>query len=147
MLYALGALLEFDADDVNALTQRLSQAELKITDSAIVSTVTSSTAYQQAQEQIYSDMDALLGYRVEITAGTVFLTEAVRSTTLTAHVWHGSNEVTNDIPAVRFRWFRESEDATADTIWNVAHAGLKSVIVSTADVLRQASFRCELLDG
>ena len=136
-----------DADDVDALTQRLSQAELKITDSAIVSTVTSSTAYQQAQEQIYTDMDTLLGYRLEITAGTVFLTEAVRSTNLTAHVWHGNSEVTNDIPAARFRWFRESEDATADTIWNETHAGLKSVHVSTVDVLRQSSFRCELLDG
>ena len=136
-----------DASDVNALTERLSQAELKITDSAIVSTVTSSTAYQQAQEQIYSDMDTLLGYRVEIVAGTVFLTDTIRSTTLTVRVWHGNTDMTNDIPAARFRWLRESEDATADTVWNEAHAGLKSVLVSTADVLRQANFRCELLDG
>ena len=135
-----------DAEDVDALTERLSQAELKITDSAIVSTVTSSSAYQQAQQQIYSDMDALLGYRLEVKAGTVFLTENVRSTTLTAHVWHGSTEVTNSIEATRFRWFRESDDAMADAVWNDAHQGLKSVLVSTAYVLRQASFRCELLN-
>lgn len=90
-----------DASDVNTLTERLSQAELKITDSAIVSTVTSSTAYRQAQEQIYSDMDALLGFRVEIVAGTAFLTENVRSTTLTARVWHGNEDVTDNIPASR----------------------------------------------
>jgi hypothetical protein len=136
-----------DATDVNALTERLSQAELKITDSAIVSTVTSSTTYQQAQQQIYSDMDALLGYRIEIAAGTVFLTENIRSTTLTAHVWHGNEDVTDTIPASRFQWRRQSEDSMADAVWNDAHQGLKSVLVSTADVLRQASFNCELLDG
>ena len=136
-----------DASDVNALTERLSQAELKITDSAIVSTVTSSTAYRQAQEQIYSDMDALLGYRVEIVAGTVFLTENVRSTTLTARVWHGNEDITETIPASRFQWRRQSDDSMADAAWNDAHQGLKSVLVSTADVLRQASFNCELLDG
>ena len=136
-----------DADDVNALTQRLSQAELKITDSAIVSTVTSSTAYQQAQQQIYSDMDVLLGYRIEIMAGTVFLTENVRSTTLTSRVWHGNEDVTDTIPASHFQWRRQSEDSMADAVWNDAHQGLKSVLVSTADVLRQASFRCELSDG
>ena len=135
-----------DADDVNALTERLSQAELKITDSAIVSTVTSSTAYQQAQQQIYSDMDALLGFRVEIMAGTVFLTESVRSTTLTARVWHGNEDVTDTLPASRFQWRRQSEDGMADAVWNDAHQGLKSVLVSTADVLHQASFNCELLD-
>jgi len=133
-----------DAADMDALGQRLTQAELKITDSAIVSTVTSSSAYQQAQQQIYSDMDMLLGYRLEVKAGTVFLTESIRSTTLTAHVWHGNTEVTDTIEAARFRWFRESDDAMADAVWNDAHQGLKSVLVSTADVLRQASFRCEL---
>lgn len=136
-----------DAEDVNALTQRLSKAELKITEDAIVSTVTSSPAYREAQEQIYSDMDTLLGYRVEIVAGTVFLTENVRSTTLTARVWHGNEDVTDSIPASRFQWRRNSEDSMADSIWNDAHQGLKSVLVSTADVLQQASFYCEMLDG
>lgn len=134
-----------DAEDVEALGKRVSAAELKITDSAIVSTVTSSTAYQQAQQQIYSDMDALLGYRVEIVAGTVFLTETVRSTTLSAQVWHGTENVTASIPAARFQWTRESADATADAVWNDAHKGFKSVLVSTADVLRQASFHCDLI--
>jgi len=136
-----------DASDMAALQTRVSQAELKITEDAIVSTVTSNETYRQAQQKIYSGMDTLLGYRLEIVAGTVFLTETVRSTTLTARVWHGAEDVANTIPAIRFRWKRESDDATADAVWNDAHRGLKSVLVSTADVLRQASFRCELLDG
>ena len=90
-------------------------------------------------------MDALIGYRVEIVAGTVFLTENVRSTTLAARVWHGNEDVTDTIPASRFGWRRQSEDSMADAVWNDAHQGLKSVLVSTADVLHQASFNCELL--
>ncbi|MDO4568733.1 MAG: phage tail spike protein, partial [Clostridia bacterium] len=136
-----------DKSDVDALGERLNAAELKITPDAIVSTVTGSTAYQQEREQIYSDMDALLGYRVEILADTVFLTENIPSTTLRARVWRGTEDVTDTLAASRFIWTRESSDSMADAIWNDSHKGLKAVLVSTADVLRQASFRCDLVDG
>jgi len=135
-----------DQTAVDDLNKRMSQAELKITEDAIVSTVTSSTTYRDAQQQIYNDMDSLLGYRLEIRAGTVFLSETTRNTTLIAHVWHGNTEVTDTLPAERFFWTRESKDATADSLWNASHKGYKSILVSTADVLRQASFRCELME-
>lgn len=128
------------------LEERVSNAELKITADAIVSTVTGSETYMQAQQKIYDDMDSLLGYRLEILAETVFLSENKRSTTLTAHVWHGNTEVTDSIAAERFTWVRESEDTTADAVWNSAHQGMRSILVTTADVLRQASFRCELTE-
>ena len=131
---------------LDALEERVSNAELKITADAIVSTVTGSETYMQAQQKIYDDMDALLGYRLEILAETVFLSENKRNTTLTAHVWHGNTEVTDSITAERFKWTHESEDATADAVWNSAHQGFKSILVTTADVLRQASFRCELTE-
>ena len=131
---------------LDALEERVSNAELKITADAIVSTVTGSSTYLDAQKKIYDDMDALLGYRLEILAETVFLSENKRNTTLTAHVWHGNTEVTDSIAAERFKWTRESEDATADAVWNSAHQGFKSILVTTADVLRQASFRCELTE-
>ena len=131
---------------LDALEKRVSNAELKITADAIVSTVTGSETYMQAQQKIYDDMDSLLGYRLEILAETVFLSENKRNTTLTAHVWHGNTEVTDSIAAERFKWTRESEDATADAVWNSAHQGFNSILVTTADVLRQASFRCELTE-
>ena len=134
-----------DQESVDGLTERMSGAELKLTDSAIVSTVTSSAVYRQEQQKIYEDMDALLGYRLEVT-GLSFLTESQRTTTLTARVWHGSNEATDTLPAQRFHWFRESGDPMADAIWNQQHTGLKSIVVTTADVLHQAAFRCELTD-
>ncbi len=90
-------------------------------------------------------MDALLGYRLEIVAGTVFLTETVRNTTLSARVWHGTEDITDTLPAEHFTWTRTSADAVADAVWNDSHTGLKTILVSTADVLRQASFRCDLI--
>lgn len=135
-----------DQTAVDELDERISNAELKITDDAIVSTVTSSTTYRDAQQKIYDDMDSLLGYRLEVRAATAFLTENVRSTTLAAHVWHGNTEVTDALPAERFLWTRASEDTTADSLWNASHKGYKSILVSTADVLRQASFCCELTE-
>ena len=135
-----------DQSSVDALSERISAAEIKITEDSIVSTVTGSTSYQADRQQVYADMESLLGYRLEIAAGTVFLTENVRSTTLSAHVWRGNSEITGSIPAERFRWTRESGDATSDVLWNKNHIGFKQITITTSDVLRQASFRCELLD-
>lgn len=135
-----------DQSSVDDLAARVSAAELKITEDSIVSTVTGSTSYQADRQQMYDDMDALLGYRLEIRAATVFLTESVRTTTLSAHVWRGNTEITDTLPAERFRWFRDSDDATADALWNASHAGFKQIPVSAAEVMRMASFRCELMD-
>ena len=71
--------------------------------------------------QVYEDMDELVGFRMEITATSDILSEDIRTTALTARVWHGSQNVTDDIPASRFQWKRKSADETADTIWNAAH--------------------------
>lgn len=49
-----------DKSDVDALDQRLNAAELKITEDAIVSTVTGSEQYRQAQQQIYADVEERL---------------------------------------------------------------------------------------
>ena len=68
------------------------------------------------------------------------------TTTLTARVWHGSQNVTNDIPASRFQWKRKSADETADNIWNAAHTGMKSITLTTRDVLYSATYDCELTE-
>lgn len=96
--------------------------------------------------QVYEDMDELLGFRMEITATSDILSEDIRTTTLTARVWHGSQNVTNDIPASRFQWKRKSADETADNIWNAAHTGMKSITLTTRDVLYSATYDCELTE-
>lgn len=132
--------------ELDPITQRLSNAEIRLTDDSIITTVTSSGTYKQHQQQIYDDIDSLLGLRVEILADTVFLTESMRKTILRAQIWHGSELVTDKVAASRFIWTRESADFTADSIWAEAHTGIKSVLVTTADVLHQASFQCDILD-
>ncbi len=96
--------------------------------------------------QVYEDMDELVGFRMEITATSDILSEDIRTTTLTARVWHGSQNVTNDIPASRFQWKRKSADETADNIWNAAHTGMKSITLTTRDVLYSATYDCELTE-
>jgi len=92
-------------------------------------------------------MDTLIGYRIEISSTTDILSNAVKSTTLTARVWHGSEDVTDKIPASRFRWLRVSADATADALWNAAHAGVKTIRLTVLDVQYSATYQCELSDS
>ena len=97
-------------------------------------------------EKVYSDMDELVGFRIEIISTSDILSEDIQTTTLTARVWHGSQNVTDDIPASRFHWKRKSADSTADGIWNAAHTGMKSITLTTRDVLYSATYDCELLE-
>ena len=108
--------------------------------------LSSNTGINQRVEQVYEDMGELVGFRMEITATSDILSEDIRTTALTARVWHGSQNVTDDIPASRFQWKRKSADETADNIWNAAHAGMKSITLTTRDVLYSATYDCELTE-
>lgn len=96
---------------------------------------------------VESVVDKAVGYRVEVVSerGDV-LSERVPATTLRARVWKGSAEVTDSIDASRLIWTRQSSDETADRVWNAAHAGMKSISLTTADVLYSANYSCDLLD-
>ena len=108
--------------------------------------LTSNVGINQRVEAIYSDVDTLIGYRLEVVSTADVLSVAVKNTTLTARVWHGSEDVTASIPAARFRWIRTTEDATADQLWNASHTGVKSIQLSVTDVLYSATYQCELSD-
>ena len=107
--------------------------------------LSSNTGINQRVEQVYSDMDELVGFRIEIVSTSDILSEDIQATTLTARVWHGSENVTDSLPASRFQWKRKSADDTADAIWNNAHKGMKSITLTTRDVLYSATYDCELL--
>lgn len=89
-------------------------------------------------------MDTLIGYRLEIISTSDLLSEDIKSTTLSARVWHGSENVTDSIPAARFSWKRVSSDSTADALWNTAHTGMKSITLTVQDILYSATYTCEL---
>ncbi len=97
-------------------------------------------------EGIYADMDNLIGYRVEIVSTSDILSSAIQQTTLSARVWHGSEDVTDSIPPERFMWRRVSSDSTADQLWAASHAGVKNVQLSVLDVQYSATYQCDLLN-
>ena len=49
-----------DQESVDGLTERMSRAELRLTDSAIVSTVTGSETYRQDRQKLRDDLEALI---------------------------------------------------------------------------------------
>ena len=108
--------------------------------------LTSNTGINQRVQKVYTDMDALLGYRLEVASSSDILSDSIQSTVLTARVWHGSQNVTDTLDASRFRWKRVSSDPTADELWNAAHAGMKAVTLTVRDVLYSATYSCELTD-
>ena len=107
--------------------------------------LSSNTGINQRVEKVYSDMDDLLGFRMEIISTSDILSEDIRNTTLTARVWHGSENVTDSLAASLFQWKRKAADATADALWNAAHTGMKSILLTTRDVLYSATYDCELM--
>ena len=86
-------------------------------------------------------------WRVEIDSSNADVLIDGSSTTLSARVYQGAIERTGDIPAARFRWRRSGDDPDADAIWNAAHAGVKSVVVSGGDVRYNAVYSCDVLDA
>ena len=85
-------------------------------------------------------------WRVEIESSNADVLTDGSSTTLSARVYQGAIERTDDIPAARFRWRRSGDDPNADAIWNAAHRGVKSVVVSGGDVRYNAVYSCDVLD-
>ena len=108
--------------------------------------LSSNTGINQRVQKVYTDMDALLGFRLEIVSSSDILSDSIQSTVLSARVWHGSQNVTDTLDASRFRWKRVSSDPTADELWNAAHAGMKAITLTVRDVLYSATYSCELTD-
>jgi hypothetical protein len=96
---------------------------------------------------INDSINSIVGYRLEVEAshGAV-ISDDVKQTTLTARVWRGALEVTDKFEAVRFQWKRSSQQPAADTAWNAAHQGMKSITIARADVPPySAVFQCDII--
>lgn len=85
-------------------------------------------------------------YYVEILSsnGSVFKNGDI-STILSAHVYNGATEVTDQIDASRFVWSRTSTDSAGDTTWNNAHTPAKSIVITDTDINVRAVFECDIL--
>jgi hypothetical protein len=87
-------------------------------------------------------------YRTEITSsrGSVFK-PGDTSTTLTATVYQGTQDITNTLADTQFRWTRSSDDYDGDQIWNQNHytAG-RSITITPDDVSSRATFTCNIYE-
>lgn len=87
-------------------------------------------------------------WHVEILSsnGNIFKESNIH-TVLDARVYKGGTDVTNDIPASKFKWKRVSEDMDGDMIWNDRYfGGTKTIMVTPEDVYRRATFFCEVIE-
>lgn len=93
--------------------------------------------------ELYDGEDA---YSVQIftSDGNNFINGNI-STTLTACVYKGSQEITQTIPDNLFCWKRTSANADGDTVWNELHTGIgRYLTISDEDIYRRAMFTCEV---
>lgn len=66
------------------------------------------------------------------------------TTTLTAQVYKGAEDITNSIPNNLFNWLRISDNPDGDTVWNSLHTSIGNTLtLSKEDVYRRATFTCE----
>ena len=86
-------------------------------------------------------------WRVEIDSSNADVLTDGSSTTLSARVYQGAIERTGEIAAACFRWRRSGDDPNADAVWNAAHRGVKSVVISGGDVRYNAVYSCDVLDA
>lgn len=130
-----------DGLHVDELEQRVTHIEETYSEDGIRSIV-ESTTYTKAV--IDDKIEDSLAYRVDIVATSDILSASVQSTTLTAIAWKGNQDITNTLPATAFSWTRTSSDSTADEQWNAAHHNMKSITVTTQDIVYSATYSCEL---
>lgn len=123
-------------------------ASIVITDDQIIAAVEKTEHFVTKDDaENYAtkdDVDDMIGYRMEIISTSDVLSSDITSTTLSARVWHGNQNVTADLPASRFQWKRISSDTYGDEIWNNQHSGLKAITINTLDVYYSATYYCEL---
>lgn len=68
------------------------------------------------------------------------------TTTLTAYVYQGGDDITGTLTDNQFNWFRISNNPDGDTVWNELHAGIgRSLAITDEDVYRRATFTCEVI--
>lgn len=103
---------------------------------------------EEAKEQILaqapSGEDA---YSVQILTdnGNNFINGNI-TTTLTAYVYQGGEDITGNLNDNQFNWFRISNNPAGDAVWNGLHAGIgRSLAITDEDVYRRATFTCEVL--
>lgn len=99
-------------------------------------------------EEAIDEVAANVNYKVEILSsnGNMFRNDNI-STTLTAKVFYGKDDITATLPQGSFTWSRTSHDTVADEQWNLLYANFHSNVLSISgdDVEGKAVFNCNVI--
>ena len=89
-----------------------------------------------------------IAYKIDIISSNGFMfTNGQVSTELFARVFKGKDDITDQLDASKFIWKRISENVIEDETWNKQHGvGVKSILITKADVYKRATFSCEIQD-
>lgn len=135
-------IIELETDIVTGLNSRVVLGQ-PIRD--LADELTGITSYVN---QKIIEFEDTIPYQIDIisTNGIVFKSGEGIVTTLIARVYKGKEDITESLNASLFKWTRVSDDTLSDEAWNASHfGGSKQINVTTEDVLRRATFFCELL--
>lgn len=99
-------------------------------------------------ENIYGkveDISTAKMYRTELVVeGTSIFRDKGQQSILRCKVLSWDKDITDTLPDSAFSWHRKSGNAETDADWDGLHKGMKTVTISTGDVLDNASFYCEV---
>ena len=100
-------------------------------------------------EDISGKVDEISGakmYRIELLVeGASIFRDKGQQSILRCKVYSWDKDITDTLEPAVFFWHRKSGNAEADADWDGLHQGMKTVTVSTEDVLDNASFYCEVI--
>lgn len=94
-------------------------------------------------EEIKEELQAKK-YLVSLDNSGTVLNKPTDTITLSAKVYDGNNDETNNISSISFNWYRVSSDSESDKAWNNSHKGKRSIILTPDDVNVNGSFYCEI---
>lgn len=97
----------------------------------------------KAFEEIKEELQAKK-YLVSLDNSGTILNKPTDTITLSAKVYDGNNDETNNISSISFNWYRVSNDSESDKTWNNSHKGKRSIILTPDDVNVNGSFYCEI---
>lgn len=97
----------------------------------------------KAFEEIKEELQAKK-YLVSLDNSGTVLNKSTDTITLSAKVYDGNNDETNNISSISFNWYRVSSDSESDKTWNNSHKGKRSIILTPDDVNVNGSFYCEI---
>ena len=134
MIYAL-------ADKFNLIADKI---DLSANDS--INMTVSNIVTDAIREDVGAKVELIVGYRIEIDSTSDVLSSKVGTTVLTARVMNGQKNVTDELEDSLFNWKRITDDTVADEQWNNEHVGMKSIVLTRADVYKSAVYQCDLTD-